>query len=60
MVGLWRQTEAGSLRYMGSGVEERHGEAFLRGLGREGEEYTLVHSRDAGQTVGSMWQQCLE
>lgn len=45
---------------MGSGVEGRHKEAFLHGLGREGEEYTLVHNKDAEQTVGSMWQQSME
>lgn len=45
---------------MRSGVEERQGEAFLRGLGRDGEEHPLIHSRDTGQTVGSMWQQRME
>lgn len=40
---------------MGSGVAERPGEAFLPGLGREDEEYSLIHNKDAEQTVGSMW-----
>lgn len=32
---------------MGSGVEERHGEACW-GLGREGRELTPIHSKGAG------------
>lgn len=32
----------------------------MPGLGREGEEYALLHHKDAEQTVGSMWQQGME